>query len=49
MIELFIFVEGQTEEQFVKRTLKPYLESAGVFAKPRILPTRRDPFLRAFA
>jgi hypothetical protein len=41
--DLFVIVEGQTEEQFVKRTLRPHLEGAGVYAQPRILPTKRDP------
>jgi hypothetical protein len=40
--ELFVFVEGQTEEQFVNRTLAPHLTAKGVYAKARILPTKRD-------
>jgi len=40
--ELFVFVEGQTEEQFVSRTLAPHLAGKGVYAKGRILPTKRD-------
>ena len=42
MTELFVFVEGQTEEQFVSRTLAPHLTGSGVFAKARVLPTKRN-------
>jgi hypothetical protein len=40
--ELFVFVEGQTEEQFIKHTLAPHLAGKGVFSKARALPTSRN-------
>jgi hypothetical protein len=43
MTELVLFVEGQTEEKFVKHTLAPHLAAQGVCAWARILPTRRNP------
>lgn len=41
MIRLLILVEGQSEEQFVKQVLAPYL-APEVIAIPVILKTRRD-------
>ena len=39
-----MLVEGQTEEIFVNRTLKPYLEERGVYVQPPIvLWTKRHP------
>jgi Domain of unknown function (DUF4276) len=41
---LLILVEGQSEEIFVNRTLRPYLEERGVYVQPPIvLWTRRSP------
>jgi hypothetical protein len=40
--ELVVFVEGHTEEVFVKTMLAPHLETSGVGAW-RLLPTSRDP------
>jgi hypothetical protein len=42
MTELVLFVEGQTEEKFVKQTLAPHLAGQGVCAQARILPTCRN-------
>ncbi len=42
MIRLFVLVEGQTEEQFVKAVLGPHLAGLGVVAVPIIVATRRE-------
>jgi hypothetical protein len=42
MTELFVFVEGRTEESFVKALLAPHLATADVHAQVRQLPTSRD-------
>lgn len=43
LTRLLILVEGQTEEAFVKLTLKPYLESFGIYVQnPIVLWTKRE-------
>ena len=39
----YILCEGQTEEEFIKAILNPYLHSIGVYAKPIICETKRTP------
>lgn len=41
IIILNILCEGQTEEQFVKEVLKPYLRDAGIIVKHRLLITSK--------
>lgn len=41
MKKVLILVEGQTEETFVKRTLRPHLSSRDVFVVPTIIATKR--------
>lgn len=41
MAKVLILVEGQTEENFVKRTLTPHLSSLSVFVVPTIIATKR--------
>lgn len=41
IIILNILCEGQTEERFVAKVLKPYLRSKGIIAKSRLLVTNR--------
>lgn len=44
MTRLLMLVEGQSEEIFVNRTLKPHLEERGVYVQPPIvLWTKRHP------
>lgn len=43
MRDLFLLVEGQTEEAFVKSVLGPHLEAKGIAAIPIIVETSRDP------
>jgi hypothetical protein len=40
-MRLYIVVEGQTEEEFVKRVLGPHLEARKIYAIPIIVTTRR--------
>ena len=42
VVEVVVFAEGQTEEQFVKRLVAPALRSIQVYLKPQILRTSRD-------
>lgn len=42
MVEVVVFTEGQTEEQFIKRLVAPSLRSIQVYMKPQILKTSRD-------
>lgn len=42
MIRLYIFVEGETEEAFVREMLAPYLHTRNVWAEPILVTTRRD-------
>jgi hypothetical protein len=41
VIQLYIFVEGQTEEAFVKYVLEPHLQPKGVYAEPIIVESSR--------
>lgn len=41
-IRLYVLVEGQTEEAFVKRTLGPHLEPKRTFTHPIVVTTSRD-------
>lgn len=43
MRELYLLVEGQTEEAFVKSVLGPHLAAKGVAPIPIIVETSRDP------
>lgn len=43
MVRLAISVEGQSEEEFVKRLVAPHLSRHGIFAVPIILKTGRTP------
>lgn len=48
-MRLLMLVEGQSEEIFVNRTLKPYLEERDVYVQPPIvLWTKRQPAGVAF-
>ncbi len=42
MVEVIVFAEGQTEEQFIKRLVAPSLRAAQVFVKPQMLKTSKD-------
>lgn len=42
MMRLYVLVEGQTEEKFVKDVLRPQLEFSSVWAIPIIVTTRRE-------
>ena len=42
MVEVIVFAEGQSDEQFVKRLVVPALHGLGVFLKPQLLHTSRD-------
>lgn len=42
MIELFVVVEGQTEEEFIKRVVAPHLLSFQIYAIPIVVMTRRE-------
>jgi len=42
MVEVIVFAEGPTEEQFIKRVLAPALHSLQVFLKPQMLKTSQD-------
>lgn len=42
MVEVIIFAEGPTEEQFIKRVIAPSLRPAQVFVKPQLLKTSKD-------
>ncbi|NOT17236.1 MAG: DUF4276 family protein [Sulfuriferula sp.] len=39
MIEVIVFAEGQTEEQFIKQVVAPVLRHLQVFVKPQLLHT----------
>lgn len=41
MTRLYVVVEGQTEEAFVKGVLRPYLASRSIWAEPIIVSTSR--------
>ena len=42
MVEVVVFTEGQTEEQFIKQVIAPMLLPLAVFVKPQLLNTSRD-------
>lgn len=42
MVEVIVFAEGVTEEQFIKRVIAPSLWAAQVFVKPQMLKTSKD-------
>lgn len=42
MVEVIVFAEGPTEEQFIKRLVAPSLRAAQIFVKPQLLNTSLD-------
>jgi hypothetical protein len=42
MVEVIVLVEGQTEEQFIKRLVAPALRHLQIFVKPQLLNTSKD-------
>jgi len=42
MVEVIVFAEGPTEEQFIKRLVAPALRNLQIFVKPQLLKTSRD-------
>lgn len=42
MVEVIVFAEGVTEEQFIKRVVAPTLRPTQVFLKPQMLNTSQD-------
>lgn len=42
MVEVIVFAEGPTEEQFIKRVVAPALRHLQVFLKPQLLNTSKD-------
>ena len=42
MVEVIVFAEGQTEEQFIKRVVAPAVRHLSIFVKPQLLATSRD-------
>lgn len=42
MVEVVVFAEGQTEEQFIKRLVAPALRPIQVYLKLQILKASRD-------
>jgi hypothetical protein len=42
MVEVIVFAEGPTEEQFIKRLVAPALRPLQVFVKPQMLKTSQD-------
>lgn len=42
MVEVIVFAEGQTEEQFIKRLVAPALRHLQVFVKPQMLKTSQN-------
>ena len=42
MLEVIVFTEGQTEEQFIKRVVAPLFRSNQIFLKPQTLNTSQD-------
>lgn len=41
MKKVLILVEGQTEEQFVKRILNPHLSNFNIYTEPKIITTKK--------
>ncbi len=42
MVEVIVFAEGQSEEQFIKRVVAPTLRNAQIYLKPQTLRTSQD-------
>ena len=42
MLEVIVFAEGQTEEQFIKRVIAPSFHQNKIFLKPQTLNTSQD-------
>jgi uncharacterized protein DUF4276 len=42
VVEVIVFAEGQTEEQFIKRVIGPALRGQQIFLKPQTLNTSQD-------
>ena len=42
MVEVIVFAEGPSDEQFLKRVVGPALHAAQIFLKPQTLHTSRD-------
>lgn len=42
MLEVIVFAEGQSEEQFIKRVIAPSLRGLQLFLKPQTLNTSKD-------
>jgi len=42
MLEIIIFAEGQSEEQFIKKVVAPALKHLNLFLKPQILKTSKE-------
>jgi Domain of unknown function (DUF4276) len=42
MVEVIVFAEGQSEEQFIKRVVAPTLRSIQIYLKPQTLRTSQD-------
>ena len=42
MVEVIVFAEGPTEEQFIKRVVAPALRPLQVYLKPQMLKTSQD-------
>lgn len=42
MVEVIVFTEGSTEEQFIKRLVAPALRHLRVFVKPQLLKTSQE-------
>lgn len=42
MVEVIVFTEGTTEEQFIKRLVAPALRHLQVFVKPQLLKTSQE-------
>lgn len=42
MVEVIVFAEGPTEEQFIKRLIAPALRHLRVFVKPQLLKTSQE-------
>jgi hypothetical protein len=42
VVEVIVFAEGPTEEQFIKRLVAPALRNLQVFVKPQLLKTSHD-------
>jgi hypothetical protein len=42
MVEVIVFAEGPTEEQFIKRVVAPALQPLRVFLKPQMLKTSQE-------